>query len=260
MGDVAEISEKQSPASISRSSQQRYMSTTATVGDGYNIGLVSAEVKEKLAAYELPSGYTVEIAGESVTIEDSINDLIKVILLALVLTYLIMVAQFQSLRSPFIVMFTVPLAFTGGFLALLITGMDVSVIAMLGFLVLTGVVVNNGIVLVDYINRLRSDGMSQGEAIVQGGRTRIRPVMMTALTTILALVTMAMGLGTGGEMVQPMAVVCIGGLAYATLLTVFVVPVMYDVMHRKERRAAKKRQKLAAQADDEQQDADKEGE
>ena len=102
--------------------------------------------------------------------------------------------------------------------------------------------------------------MSQGEAIVQGGRTRIRPVMMTALTTILALVTMAMGLGTGGEMVQPMAVVCIGGLAYATLLTVFVVPVMYDVMHRKERRAAKKRQKLAAQADDEQQDADKEGE
>ncbi len=260
VGDVAEISEKQSPASISRSSQQRYMSTTATVGDGYNIGLVSAEVKEKLAAYELPSGYTVEIAGESVTIEDSINDLIKVILLALVLTYLIMVAQFQSLRSPFIVMFTVPLAFTGGFLALLITGMDVSVIAMLGFLVLTGVVVNNGIVLVDYINRLRSDGMSQGEAIVQGGRTRIRPVMMTALTTILALVTMAMGLGTGGEMVQPMAVVCIGGLAYATLLTVFVVPVMYDVMHRKERRAAKKRQKLAAQADDEQQDADKEGE
>ena len=123
------------------------------------------------------------------------------------MTYLIMVAQFQSLRSPFIVMFTVPLAFTGGFLALLITGMDVSVIAMLGFLVLTGVVVNNGIVLVDYINRLRSDGMSQGEAIVQGGRTRIRPVMMTALTTILALVTMAMGLGTGGEMVQPLSLI-----------------------------------------------------
>lgn len=240
VGDVATISEKQSPSAITRTGQERYMTVSATVDSDYNLGLVADDVKAGLDSYEVPEGYSVEIAGESVTVEDAISDLVKVILLALVLTYLIMVAQFQSLLSPFIVMFTVPLAFTGGFLALIITGMDVSVIAMLGFLVLTGVVVNNGIVLVDYINQLMAQGMPQREAIVLGGKTRIRPVMMTALTTILALITMAMGVGMGAEMVQPMAVVCIGGLAYATLLTVFFVPVMYDIFHRKQRRAEKK--------------------
>lgn len=243
VGDVAAISEKQSPSAITRTGQERYMTVSATVDSDYNLGLVADDVEKSLGGYEVPEGYSVEISGESVTVDDAIGDLAKVILLALVLTYLIMVAQFQSLLSPFIVMFTVPLAFTGGFLALIITGMDVSVIALLGFLVLTGVVVNNGIVLVDYINQLMAQGMPQREAIVLGGKTRIRPVLMTALTTILALLTMAMGVGMGAEMVQPMAVVCIGGLAYATLLTIFFVPVMYDIFHRKQRRAEKKEAK-----------------
>ena len=131
------------------------MTVSADVDDSQNVSLVSNDVQEVIDDYELPDGITVEIQGESVTVGDAVADLIKVILLALVLTYLIMVAQFQSLRSPFIVMFTIPLALTGVFLALLISGFDVSVIALLGFLVLTGVVVNNGIVLVDCINQLR---------------------------------------------------------------------------------------------------------
>ena len=145
-------------------------------------------------------------------------DLVKMLLLAVVFIYLIMVAQFQSLLSPFIVMFTIPLAFTGGLLALLITGKELSIIAMLGFLVLAGVVVNNGIVFVDTINQLRLEGMPRFEAIVRTGRTRIRPVLMTALTTILAMSTMAMAVGQGAEMTQPMAIVTIGGLTYALSL------------------------------------------
>ena len=153
--------------------------------------------------------------------------------LAIVFIYLIMVAQFQSLMSPFIVMFTIPLAFTGGLLALLVTGKELSIIAMLGFLVLSGVVVNNGIVFVDSINQLRLEGMTRREAIVKTGRTRIRPVLMTALTTILAMSTMALGVGQGAEMTQPMAIVTIGGLSYATLLTLVIVPILYDIMMKR---------------------------
>ena len=131
------------------------------------------------------------------------------------------------------VMFTIPLAFTGGLLALWLTGSELSVIAMLGFLVLAGVVVNNGIVFVDNINQLRLAGMDRTEAILETGRTRIRPVLMTALTTILAMSTMALGIGDGAEMTQPMAIVTIGGLTYATLLTLLVVPVLYDIFRKK---------------------------
>ena len=156
------------------------------------------------------------------------------LLLAIVFIYLIMVAQFQSLVSPFIVMFTMPLAFTGGLLALLITGQEISVLAMLGFIILAGVVVNNGIVFVSCVNDLRLEGMPKREALVTAGKMRIRPILMTALTTILAMSTMAMGIGTGGEMGQAMAIVVIGGLAYATVLTLIVVPIIYDLFNRRE--------------------------
>ena len=149
--------------------------------------------------------------------------------LAIVFIYLIMVAQFQSLLSPFIVMFTIPLAFTGGLLALLLTGQDISIISMLGFLVLSGVVVNNGIVFVDYTNQLREENMSTREALIEAGKVRMRPILMTAITTILGLSTLALGVGTGAEMLQSLAIVSIGGLTYATILTLFVVPVMYEV-------------------------------
>ena len=144
-----------------------------------------------------------------------------------------MVAQFQSLRSPFIVLFTIPLAFTGGLLALQLTNTVLSIVSMIGFLVLTGVVVNNGIVFIDYVNQLRAEGMELYEALVHTGKDRMRPILMTALTTILAMSTMAAGVGMGAEMSQGMAIVSIGGLAYATLLTLFLVPALYAIMHKK---------------------------
>ena len=231
--DIAAKQETDSVSSINRENGARTMSVSAGVDARHNIGLVSRELEKKLADYELPEGYTVEIAGENETINSAMTDLVKMIALAVVFIYLIMVAQFQSLMSPFIVMFTIPLAFTGGLLALWLTGSELSIIAMLGFLVLAGVVVNNGIVFVDNINQLRLAGMDRTEAILETGRTRIRPVLMTALTTILAMSTMALGIGDGAEMTQPMAIVTIGGLTYATLLTLLVVPVLYDIFRTK---------------------------
>lgn len=234
--DIASAEDAESVSSINRENQVRYMSVTAGVDNDHNIGLVSRELEKKLADYDVPAGYTVEIQGETETINSAMGDLILMIVLAIAFIYLIMVAQFQSLLSPFIVMFTIPLAFTGGLLALWITGNPISVIAMLGFLMLSGVVVNNGIVFVDYVNQLRLEGMDKKEALIQTGRTRLRPILMTALTTILAMLTMAIGLGDGAEMTQPMAIVTIGGLAYATLLTLLVVPVLYDIFHRRPMR------------------------
>ena len=147
-----------------------------------------------------------------------------------------MVAQFQSLKSPFIVMFTIPLAFTGGFIILLVSGVELSVVSLIGFVMLVGVIVNNGIVLVDYINQLRLEGMGRREAIIEAGVTRLRPILMTSITTILGLLVMAFGGDAGTALMQPMALVCIGGLVYATLMTLLVVPCMYDIISRKELR------------------------
>ena len=234
LSDIAGISEGVSPSSINHSGGVRTMTVSAGIDSGHNIGLVSRDVAKSLESFELPDGYTLEQSGENETIQKTMGDMFLMLLLAVVCIYLIMVAQFQSLLSPFIVMFTIPLAFTGGLLALQVTGMELSVIALLGFLVLSGVVVNNGIVLIDYINQLRAEGMAKKEAIIQSALTRLRPILMTALTTILGLTTMALGLGSGADMVQPLAVVTIGGLAYATLLTLFVVPCLYDLFNRKK--------------------------
>ena len=162
--------------------------------------------------------------------------LLLMLVLGILLVYLVMVAQFQSLRSPLIVMFTIPLAFTGGFLALLLAGIEVSVVSLVGFVMLVGVIVNNGIVLVDYINQLRLEGMGRREAIIEAGVTRLRPILMTSLTTILGLVVMAFGKDVGTALMQPVALVCIGGLLYATLMTLLVVPCMYDILSRRDLR------------------------
>lgn len=234
ISEIATISDDESLSSINHKSQVRYISVTAGVDTNHNVGLVSKEVEQKLSDYELPEGYTFDIGGEQESINSAFGDLIKMISLAIVFIYLIMVAQFQSLLSPFIVLFTIPLAFTGGFLGLLITGTDLSMISVLGFLILSGIVVNNGIVFVDYVNQLRLDGMNKKEALVVAGKTRMRPILMTALTTILGLSTMALGIGMGADLMQPMAIVTIGGLSYATILTLFIVPIMYDILHRKK--------------------------
>ena len=232
LSDIITVVETETLASIHRLEQRRYISVTATVADGYNVTLVSTAARKALEDVALPAGCQVEYAGENETIMDAMKDLFFMLLLGVLIIYLIMVAQFQSLLSPFIVIFTVPLAFTGGFLGLLISRFNMSIVSMVGMIMLVGVVVNNGIVLVDCANRLREEGLNKREAIVKATTMRIRPVLMTALTTILGLLPLGMGLGTGAEIIQPVAIVCIGGLTYATLMTVFIVPVLYDLLRR----------------------------
>lgn len=240
LGDIADIRLAEGLSSISRENQQRTLTVSAAVDADHNIGLVSRAVEAQLRDYQMPQSYSLEMAGENETINEALGDLVLMIAVAILFIYLIMVAQFQSLLSPFIVLFTIPLAFTGGLLALIFADMEISIVAMLGFLVLAGIVVNNGIVFVDCVNQLRLEGMEKRDALVKAGEMRLRPILMTALTTILGMSTMAMGLGgMGAEMMQPMALVTIGGLSYATLLTLFVVPALYDLTNR---RAMKRRE------------------
>ena len=236
LGDVAEVRETVSLNSIQRDQQRRCITVTATVADGYNVTKVTSAVQQAVAPLALPEGVTVEFNGENEQIMDAMGQVMLMMLLGVVLVYLIMVAQFQSLKSPFIVMFTIPLAFTGGFMALLISGIEVSVISLIGFVMLVGIIVNNGIVLVDYINQQRLAGMERREAIIDAGVTRLRPILMTSLTTILGLIVTALAKNAGTALIQPIALVCIGGLLYATLMTLFVVPCMYDILSKKELR------------------------
>lgn len=233
LSEFASLKDDLSLAAVNRENQQRYMTVSAAVKEGYNATLISREIQPTLDSYDLPDGYTIEVGGETQSVADAMQDLVLMILLAVVFIYMIMVAQFQSLLGPFIVMLTMPLAFTGGLGALWIAGLPLSVISMLGFLILAGVVVNNGIVFVDYANQLRLEGMEKRAALIETGKTRMRPILMTALTTILAMSTMAFSTGMGAELSKPMALVTMGGLGYATLLTLFIVPVFYDLLFRK---------------------------
>ncbi len=231
LGDIAQIEQTQSLSSITRSSQRRQVSVTFDAAEGYALSHVSDAVEAALDAYQPPEGYEVTLSGENETVNEIMGDMVFMMAVALVLIFLIMVAQFQSFKSPFIVLFTIPLAFTGGLIALLLTGMDLSIVAMVGFLVLMGVVVNNGIVFVDSVNQMRIAGMTKREALLETGRVRLRPILMTAITTILGMLTLALGVGMGSEMMQPMAVVTIGGLTYATFMTLYIVPVLYDLFN-----------------------------
>lgn len=234
LGEVAEVKETVSLNSIQRDQQRRCITVSAAVADGYNVTKVTTAVQKALGSVTLPEGVTVEFDGENEQIMNAMQQLLLMLLLGVVLVYLIMVAQFQSLKAPFIVMFTIPLAFTGGFLALLLSGIEVSVISLIGFVMLVGIIVNNGIVLVDYINQQRLAGMGLREAIIDAGVTRLRPILMTSLTTILGLVVTALAKNAGTALIQPIALVCIGGLLYATLMTLFVVPCMYEILNKKD--------------------------
>lgn len=230
LSDIAEISSTTGLDTINRYNQQRYLSLTAYVDDNYNVTKVGSAIQDAVDQFDLPDGYYVSYSGESETIMESMVQLTEMLLLAVVCVYLIMVAQFQNLLHPFIIMFTIPLAFTGGFLALILTGSEISVISMIGFIMLAGVIVNNGIVLVDYINQLRKRGKDKREAILEAGRTRLRPVLMTTLTTIFAQLFMAMGNSMDAALLRPMATVVVGGLAYGTLMTLVFVPCLYDLL------------------------------
>ncbi|MBR2422788.1 MAG: efflux RND transporter permease subunit [Oscillospiraceae bacterium] len=236
LSEFAAVEETTSLDTIHRVNQRRHLTVTAYLEDGYNVTLLTQQARDLMKDTDLGRGVSYEFAGENEMIMEAMEQLALMLVIGLLLVYLIMVAQFQSLKSPFIVMFTIPLAFTGGFLALLICGMEVSVIAMIGFIMLMGIIVNNGIVLVDYINQLRLAGTERREAIVEAGVTRIRPILMTTLTTVLGQLVMAVSQDVGSILMRPIAVVSIGGLLYATLMTLYVVPCIYDMMNKKELR------------------------
>lgn len=232
--DIAELEETESLSSIRRLNQRRYIDVTAAIAEGYNVTLVTDAAEAALADFTPAKGTSVSFSGERESIMDALTQLVLMLAVGVLLVYLVMVAQFQNLKSPFIVMFTIPLAFTGGFLALLIAGLDINLLSMLGMIMLVGIIVNNGIVLVDYINQLRLSGMERREAIADAAVTRLRPILMTSITTILGLVVMALGRSEATSLIQPLAVTCIGGLLYATLMTLFIVPVMYDALSKRE--------------------------
>ncbi len=217
----------------------RYLTVTAQIEEGFNVTVVSGEVVDAVNEYmgndfsAYGGGYDIELVGENEEIMQAVEDLALAGIVAILLVYMIMAIQFQSLLYPLIILATIPLAFTGGLLALLITDMNLSMVSIMGLIILVGVVVNNGIVLIDYINKLRDKGLSVKDAIVEAGKTRLRPIFMTALTTILALFVMALGIGEGSELLQPMAITAIGGLIYATLLTLVVIPAIYALFNRR---------------------------
>ena len=239
LGEVAQIEYTTSLSAISRLSQRRYLTVSAQLEDGYNVTKVTSAAEKVMKDVQLGEGVSYAFTGENETIMEAIEQMLLMLLLGVLLVYLVMVAQFQSLKSPFIVMFTIPLAFTGGFVALLICGLEVSVISLIGFIMLTGIIVNNGIVLVEYINQLRQEGVARQEAIIEAGVTRMRPILMTSITTILGLVQMALTQNVGTALMRPVAVVCIGGLVYATLMTLFVVPCIYDILNKKALRTVR---------------------
>ena len=234
LGDIATVSYGKGVASISRENQTRTISVTASTEEGYNTTLLSRQVSKALEDYEPPEGVTITLGGETSTVNEMLIQMVKMITLAVLFVYLIMVAQFQSLLAPFIVLFTMPLAFTGGMIGLILTRQQLSLVSLIGFLVLVGVIVNNGIVFVDYVNQLRKGGLDRINALVATGRTRMRPILMTALTTIFAMTMMILSTDAGSQMGRGMAIVVVGGLLYGTLMTLYIIPVMYDLFFRKK--------------------------
>lgn len=232
--EICTIRENQTLGIINREAQIRFINVTSGIDEEHNVTLVANDVQKAIDKLEIPEGYSIEMAGEDENIKESMGQLLLMMVLAVIFIYLIMVVQFQSLSSPFIIMFSIPLAFTGGFLALFISGEEISIIAMLGFIMLAGLIVNNGIVLIDYINQARKEGMSKKDAIIDAGKTRLRPIFMTAMTTILAMSTTMFSRLQGAEMSKPMAITIIGGLLYGTILTLIVIPCIYDAFHKEK--------------------------
>jgi len=234
------------PKEIIREDQERMVSVNVDVS-GRDLRSVTRDVQRKLKEVAIPNDFRVEISGVAEEQQKSFVYLGLAIMVAILLTYMVMASQFESLLDPFIILFTIPLSLIGVAFALLITGTDLSVMALIGIVMLVGIVVNNGIVLVDYTNKLRERGRGLFEAIVEAGSVRMRPVLMTALTTILAMLPLALGLGESGESWAPMARSVMGGLTVATALTLIVVPVIYAVV---EILAGKIRRKFKARANE----------
>ncbi len=233
LSDFAKLVTEDGYSTIKRENQTRYITVTAGIAEGENGTLLARKLQPLIDEYDAPEGYIIDLGGESESAMKMVKDMMPIFLMGIAFIYFVMVAQFQSLLSPFIVLFTMPLAYTGGLLALWFTGENISMMALMGFIVLTGTVVNNGIVYVDYTNQLRIGGMERRDALIATGKTRMRPILMTALTTILAEASLIFGDNMGSQMGRAMALVIAGGLLYATLMTLFIIPVMYDILFKK---------------------------
>ena len=237
LADIATWSTGTAPDSITSLNQTQYVTVSAETEKGYNTKVQSRLMQKKLDEFalsdEMPEGCSISMGGETESVDYMTNEMVQWMALALPFVYLVMVAQFQSLLSPFIVLFTVPLAFTGGLLGLLITGQQLTMISLMGFIVLMGTVVNNGIVFVDYANQLRLGGMERRAALVATGKTRMRPILMTTLTTVLAMLQMVFSNDMASQLMSGMAIVIICGLSYATLMTLYIVPILYDILFKK---------------------------
>jgi HAE1 family hydrophobic/amphiphilic exporter-1 len=229
---VATVSVSQGPAEIRRVAQDRVaiVSANFTYGD---LGAAASEAGEIISGIALPNGISAVVSGQSEEMQQSFESMQFALALAVFLVYLVMASQFESLIHPFVILFTIPLALVGAVLALFVTGTTVNIVAFIGVIMLAGIVVNNAIVLVDLINQLRAAGMARLEAIMEAGTARLRPILMTSLTTTLGLLPMAVGFGEGSEVRAPMAITVIGGLAVSTLLTLVVIPVVYSIMDRR---------------------------
>lgn len=238
--EVAKITEEFAAPTIQRENRQRLVTIQSSVGSGYALGTVVKGVDEILKNYDVPDGIFLEVGGSMEDMQDMLGDLISLLVLVILLVYIVMATQFESLRMPFIIMFTILFAFTGVFLALWITSTPLSMIAMIGAIMLVGIVTKNGIVMVDYTNLLIERGYSALDAVVASGKSRLRPVLMTSITAILGMVPMAIGMGDGSELWQPMGIAVIGGLTFSTLMTLFVIPVLYAMF---EVRAEEKRKR-----------------
>ena len=237
LADIATWETGTAPDSVTSENQTQFITVTADTLEGYNTTVQSRVLQKKLDAFalssEMPEGCSFSMGGESENVDFMVNEMIQWMALALPFVYLVMVAQFQSLLSPFIVLFTVPLAFTGGLLGLMFTGQQLTMISLMGFIVLMGTVVNNGIVFVDYANQLRLGGMERRAALVATGKTRMRPILMTTLTTVLAMLQMVFSGDMASQLMSGMAIVIICGLSYATLMTLYIVPILYDILFKK---------------------------
>ena len=237
LADMATWDTGSAPDSITSEDQTQYVSVTADTLDGYNTTVQARVLEKKLNEFalsdEMPEGCSFSMGGESDSVNFMVNEMVQWLALALPFVYLVMVAQFQSLLSPFIVLFTIPLAFTGGLLGMLFTGQQLTMISLMGFIVLMGTVVNNGIVFVDYANQLRLGGMERCAALIATGKTRMRPILMTTLTTVLAMLQLVFSNDMASQLMSGMAIVIICGLSYATLMTLYIVPILYDILFRK---------------------------
>lgn len=228
---VAEVKQAIGPSEIRRVSQQRVAIVSANLNYG-DLGTAAAQAQRVLHNTPMPAGITARVSGQNQEMQSSFRSMQFALLLAVFLVYIVMASQFESFLHPFVILLSVPLAAIGAVLALFLTGTTINVVVFIGLIMLAGIVVNNAIVLIDLINQLRAKGVDRREAILQAGRSRLRPILMTTLTTVLGLLPMAIGLGEGAEVRTPLAITVIGGLSVSTLLTLVVIPVMYELLDR----------------------------